>query len=228
MFERHPTYSNNMKINLLLTSIVGVAINLVRVLLEFAVAIFFTLNASSDTAWHLRHSNVSVIVVIENLLHPILVLIIALSIIDTKLDYTRSLREQRIPYSKAILASELPHIILKAVLMAVVNVRFLGLLGIAFGIGVLVFYLCDRVKPIDQISTLIFQKDEVIILPIRLVQLGLGIPICAVFISPILWIGAEWFIQSKLSIDQLIIFPSFSIFILLSLFRIMKSKQRIA
>jgi hypothetical protein len=218
--------TNRMSTYVRLIAIFDILRNSVRIFLEVSILGLSSINAASESFVYLR-THASASVVIERLItHPLILSIIALSIIDIKFDYTQQLRkETRLSHSKSILASEVPHIILKILFMAWANIQFLGVSGMVSGIEVLAFYLFDRVKPISQIFSFIFGRNDSLILPAKIVKWGLGLSICATLTMPTLWIGAEWFTQRKLPIDFCIIFPVFNIFILKSLFRILKSNR---
>jgi hypothetical protein len=91
-----------------------------------------------------------------------------------------------------------------------------------------VFCLVDRVKPIDQILFLIFEVHNSLTTFAKLFKVGFGVLICMAFTTPIVWLGAEWFTERKLLIEQLVIFVGFNIFILLSLFRMIKIDRRVS
>jgi hypothetical protein len=218
-----------MKMQLLLSVVFEILRNLVRIFLEVLILSLFSINSVSESSVYLHvYAHASVAAVIEKfIVHPFILSVIALSIIDIKFAYPQALqKETRLSGSKLILASELPHIVLKALVMIWADVHFFGILGMASGIGVLAFYLFDRIQSVAEVFSLIFGRNDSLIFPAKLIKWGLGILICAVLILPTLWIGAEWFTQGKLQIDCLIILPVLNVFILKSLFRILKSERR--
>ncbi|MFM2432897.1 MAG: hypothetical protein RLZZ511_4111 [Cyanobacteriota bacterium] len=81
--------------------------------------------------------------------------------------------------------------------------------------SILLFCLVDRIKPIDQVLSLIFKVHNSLTPFIKLLKIGLGILMCTVLTTPILWLGAELFTQRKLPIDQLVMFSGLNIFSLL-------------
>jgi hypothetical protein len=197
--------------------------NLVRVFLEVTIVTFSTMNLASDVAPYLHRSNASALQVMNQLPNVLILSIIGLGIIDWHFNCRQWLgRELSLTYQKAVLPSELPHIILKMLFLTSLNIQFFGISGMISGMGILLFCLVDRIKPIDQILFLIFEVHNSLTIFAKLFKVGFGVLICTAFTTPILWLGVEWFTQRKLPIEQLVIFASFNIFILLSLFRIIK------
>jgi hypothetical protein len=212
-----------MTAHTLLVLLACVINNGVRVFLEVTIVTFSTFNLSSDIGPHLRRTDASIFQVIGHLPNSLILSLVFLYIIDWKFNYRHRLcKELRIAYQKAVLPSEVPHIILKMIFLASLNIQFFSVSGIISGLGILLFFLMDRVKPISQIFFLIFEVHNSLTLFAKSFKDGFGIVICALFTAPILWVGAEWFTHRKLSIEQLVIFPVFNIFILLSLFRLIK------
>jgi hypothetical protein len=212
-----------MQTHTLLVLLACIINNLVRVFLEVTIVEFFTMNLSSDIASYLHRSDASTLQVMNQIPNVLILLIIGLGVIDWHFNYRHWLfRELSLTYQKAVLPSELPHIILKMLFLASLNVQFFGISGMISGMGILLFCLVDRIKPIDQILFLIFEVHNSLTVFAKLFKIGFGVLICTAFTTPIVWLGAEWFTQRKLPIEQLVIFASFNIFILLSLFRIIK------
>ncbi|MFM2432896.1 MAG: hypothetical protein RLZZ511_4110 [Cyanobacteriota bacterium] len=105
--------------------LICVANNLVRVFAEVAVIGFSTFNLSSDIAQNLYRNNASVLEVISQLPNVLILLSIGLGTIDWNFNYRHwLLREFSFANQKAILASELPHVILKAAFLAWLNINF--------------------------------------------------------------------------------------------------------
>jgi hypothetical protein len=197
--------------------------NSVRVFLEVTIVNFSTFNLSSDIATHLHRTDASISQVIGHLPNSLILSLVFLCVIDWKFNYRHWLcQDLRIAYQKAVLPSELPHVILKMMFLAFLNIRFFSASVMIAGLGISLFFLMDRVKPISQIFFLIFEVHNSLTLFAKSFKDGFGIVICALFTAPILWVGAEWFTHRKLPIEQLVIFPIFNIFILLSLFRLIK------
>jgi hypothetical protein len=196
---------------------------LTRIFLEVAIVSFSTFNLSSEVGTYLRRNNASMLWIIDHVPNPLILSIIILCIFDWTFNYRHWLcKELDITAQRAVLLSELPHIILKMIFLVSLNIRFFGISGIISGMEILLFCLVDRVKPIDQILFLIFEVHNSLTLFAKLSKAAFGILICTVLTTPILWVGAELFIQRKLPIDQSVIFASFNVFILLSLFRMIK------
>jgi hypothetical protein len=218
-----------MQTHALLVLLACIINNLARVFLEVVIVEFFTMNLSSDIAPYLHTSNASASQVMHYLPTVLIILIIGLGVIDWHFNYRHWLcRELSLTYQKAVLPSELPHVILKMIILALLNINLFSVGGMISGMGILLFCLVDRIKPIDQILFLIFEMHNSLTIFAKLFKVGFGVLICTALTTPILWLGAEWFTQRKLPIEQLVIFASFNIFILLSLFRMIKVDRHIA
>jgi hypothetical protein len=200
-----------------------IANTLIRISLEFAIVSFATFNLSSDVGPNLIRQGAGVTQVIENLFSPLLLSIVALWIIDRTFNCRQWLsKKSYLSNDKAILASEFPHVILKTMVLAWVNIGFLGISGMFSAISILIFCLLDRCKPVSQVFSLIFGQYDSLLLQARFIKAALELLFCMGFTTPILWLGADYIVSRRLPIHQIVVFVTFNIYMLLSLFRMIK------
>ncbi len=209
-----------------LVVLIFLANNLVRIALEWMAVSFSTLNLSSDIGPNLIRQGSGVAQVIESLFNPLVLSIVALWIIDKTFNYHQSLsKEFYLPNDKIILASELPHVILKILVLALTNINFFGLSAMFSAMSILLFCLLDRCKPISQVFSLIFGEYDSLLLQARFLKAVIELLVCMLFTFPVLYLGAEYVVSRRLPIHQIIVFASFNIYMLLSVFRVIKTDR---
>jgi hypothetical protein len=206
--------------------IICLANNLVRIVLEWTIVSFSTFNLSSDIGPNLLQQGAGVAQVVESLFNPLLLSIVALWMIDKTFNYRQSLSKKLcLSNDKTVLASELPHVILKIMVLALTNIGFLVLSGMFSAMSIFLFCLLDRCKSISQVFSLVFGQYDSLLVQARFLKDVMELLFCTLFTLPILWLGAEYFVSRRLPIHQIVVFFTFNIYIILSLFRVVKTDR---